>query len=126
MLNQAYVLVAEDQSFIALDLAFAIEDANGQVVGPAASCKEALSLLRSTPVAGAILDINLADGECLPIIERLHELGVPMVVQTGKGLPPSIAARFPELRANLKPCLASALVEQLVALMAVQPRAAGR
>jgi len=45
LLNHESVLVAEDQFFIALDLALAVEDAGGKVVGPAASCEEALTFL---------------------------------------------------------------------------------
>ena len=41
MLNQVSVLVVEDQPFIALDLAFAVEDAGGKVVGTVAGREEA-------------------------------------------------------------------------------------
>ena len=61
MLKRALILVAEDEPFIALDVALAIEDAGGMVAGPAASVKEALALIESLPVVGAILDVNLAD-----------------------------------------------------------------
>ena len=44
MLNDIEVLVAEDQPYIALDLALAVKDAGRKVVGLAASCEEALSL----------------------------------------------------------------------------------
>jgi DNA-binding response OmpR family regulator len=86
MLKQARVLVVEDEPFIALTLAFAIEDA-GVVVGPAGSVKEALALLQSRPVSAAILDVNLADGDVSPVLEILVELGTPLIVQTSVGLP---------------------------------------
>ena len=44
MLNRAAILVVEDEPFIALGLGLAIEDADGEVVGPAASVKAALKL----------------------------------------------------------------------------------
>jgi DNA-binding NtrC family response regulator len=87
MLKQARVLVVEDEPFIALTLAFAIEDAGGVVVGPAGSVKEALALLQSRPVSAAILDVNLADGDVSPVLEILVELGTPLIVQTSVGLP---------------------------------------
>ena len=118
LLNQACVLIAEDEPFIALDLALAIEDAGGRVVGPAASCKEALALLDATPVAGAILDVTLADKDVTCIAERLIAHGVPLVLQTGVGLPPEMAARFPNLVVKIKPCGSAELVEQLAALIA--------
>lgn len=88
MLNHSAVLVAEDEPFIALDLALAIEDAGGKVVGPASSAKEALMLLERHPVCGAILDVNLVDGDISPVVEYLIAHDVPLVLQTGVGLPP--------------------------------------
>ena len=55
MLNNVSVLVAEDQPFIALDLALAVEDAGGKIVGPAASGEEALALLAT---AARAQDVN--------------------------------------------------------------------
>ena len=37
MLNQVSVLIVEDEPFIALDLATAVEEAGGKVIGPAGS-----------------------------------------------------------------------------------------
>lgn len=117
MLNHALVLVAEDEPFIALDLVLAIEDAGGLVVGPAASVEEALALINATPVAGAILDVNLIDGDISPVAELLLELGIPIILQTGIGLPTDLAARYPKLVVNIKPCFAAQLVAQLETLM---------
>ncbi|MDQ2860523.1 MAG: response regulator [Pseudomonadota bacterium] len=119
-MNQAWILVAEDEPFIALDLALAVEDAGGRVVGPAASVKEALTLLESMPVAGAILDVTLADKEVTPVAKFLIAHCVPLVVQTGVGLPPGMAARFPDLIVRIKPCGSTELVEQLAALIGDQ------
>jgi DNA-binding NtrC family response regulator len=117
LLNHASVLVAENEPFIALDLAYAIEDAGGEVVGPVASVKQALALLEKRSVAGAILDVNLADRDVSPLAEILLGLGVPIIVQTGVGLPAELAARFPDLVVRIKPCLAAQLVTDLEALI---------
>ena len=124
LLNHARVLVAEDEPFIALDLALAIEDAGGQVVGPAASVKEALALLKATPVVGAILDVTLADKDVTCIAERLIADGVPVILQTGVGLPADMAARFPDLIVRIKPCDSTLLVGELAALIRDQRVAA--
>ncbi len=118
MLNRALVLVAEDEPFIALDVALAVEDAGGEVVGPAASVMEALALIESRPVAAAILDVNLTDGDISPVAERLLAAGIPIILQTGVGAPPALISRFPDLAVRLKPCVAAQLVVQLVALIA--------
>jgi DNA-binding response OmpR family regulator len=118
MLHRALVLVAEDEPFIACDLALAIEDQDGEVAGPAASVKEALSLIRERLVAGAILDANLTDGDVSPVVEILAGSGIPVIVQTGVGLPQHLTRRFPDLIVHLKPCVAAALVAELAGLIA--------
>ena len=123
MLNHVAVLVAEDQPFIALDLALAIEDAGGEVVGPAASVKEALALLADTAVGAAILDVNLLDGDCSAVVEALSSLNIPIILQTGLGLPPGLAARFPDLVVQIKPCLAADLIARLGTLISDHERA---
>jgi hypothetical protein len=45
LLNQVSVLIVEDEPFIALDLAMAVEEARGKVIGPAGSVCEALMLI---------------------------------------------------------------------------------
>lgn len=117
LLNHAPILIAEDEPFIALDLALAIEDAGGEVVGPAASVQEALGLLEARPVAAAILDVNLIDRDISPVVEILIERGVPFILQTGVGLPPELATRFPALVVCIKPCVAARLAVQLAALI---------
>lgn len=118
MLNHALILVVEDEPFIALDVALAIEDAGGKVAGPAASVKEALALIDTMPIVAAILDVNLVDGDISPVAERLITAGIPVILQTGIGLPPKLVARFPDLPVNIKPCVAATLVVQLEALIA--------
>lgn len=123
MLNHASVLVAEDQTFIALDLALAVEDAGGRVTGPAASCEEALGLFAAEAVDAAILDINLADGECLALMEALVGRGVPFIVHTAVDLPPAML-RFSDLVVRTKPCPAARLVAELRILLDEHQRAA--
>ena len=126
MLNRALVLVAEDQPLIALDVAFAIEDAGGVVAGPAASVRECLAIIESQPIVAAILDVNLTDGDISAVAETLILAGVPIIVQTGNGLPPKLAARFPDLVAQIKPCAAATLVVQLEALIAAGRQSGAR
>ncbi len=126
MLHRVSVLVAEDQPFIALDLALAIEDAGGEVVGPAASVREALALLADTAVGAAILDVNLLDGDCSAVVEVLAGLNVPIILQTGVGFPPGLAARFPDLVIQIKPCLAADLIARLGALISDRERPVDR
>lgn len=123
MLNHVSVLLAEDQPFIALSMALAVEEAGGHAVGPAASCQEALALLATGVVGAAILDINLVDGDSSPLIEVLVGLSLPVIVYTALDLPPALATRFPGLVVQIKPCPAADLVARLEVLIAAHKRA---
>ncbi len=118
MLTDALVLVAEDEAFIALDLALAVEDAGGQVIGPAASVKEALALIDGRTVTAAILDVNLADRDISPVAEILLARGIPVILQTGIEAPPELMARYPDTVVHIKPCVAAKLVAELETLIA--------
>lgn len=117
MLNRCSVLVVEDEPIIAMALAFAIREAGGEVVGPAASVKTALTLLETHTVAGAIMDVNLTDGTVLPVVEYLMQRQVPLIVQSGIGIPTALANLYPDLIVRIKPVVADVLVEELAALI---------
>jgi hypothetical protein len=118
LLNGTPVLVAEDQPFIALELALAVEEAGGVVLGPAPSIAEALDLLATRSVAGAILDFQLVGGDCAGIIEALAGRHIPTIVQSGVELPPRFAVRFPDLIVHAKPHAATKLVAQIGTMIA--------
>jgi DNA-binding NtrC family response regulator len=111
-LNSAAVLIVEDEPFVALDLALSVEEAGGSVVGPAGTLKEALSLV-SGEISGAILDVHLLDGDVSPVLHVLMARGVPVVVQTGGGLPARLKEAYPDLLVLRKPNDASRLVAKL-------------
>lgn len=118
MLNGALVLVAEDQPFIAMELGFAVEDAGGIVVGPAASVQTALALIKEQSVAAAILDFNLTDGDATPIIALLSASNIPTIIQSGIGLMPDLILRFPRLVVFTKPNNPEELIAKLGLLVA--------
>jgi DNA-binding response OmpR family regulator len=112
------ILIAEDEPFVALDLALAVQDAGGLTVGPAGSVREALALLASGDVAAAILDVNLSDGDIFPVLQVLMDRGVPVIVQTGGVVPPELRANYPDLIVLAKPIESEALLAKLKALLA--------
>ena len=120
VLTGSLVLVAEDQIFIALDLALAVEDAGGEVAGPVASVKNALALIETRPITAAILDSNLTDGDITPVATRLLEASIPIIIQSGVGIPPELALRFPDLVVFIKPYVAADLVCKLAVLIAAK------
>lgn len=124
-LCNALVLVAEDEPFIAMDLAMEIEDAGGRVLGPTATVSEGLGLASHVQIDGAILDVNLADRDVEPLAAHLLDAGVAVIIQTGVGLPPALKSRYPDLPVSLKPCTAAVLVAQLAEMLAKRPKVRG-
>src|SRR3712207_360310 len=97
------VLIVEDEPFIAFDLADAIENAGGVVLGPAMTVREALQLIADDGVEAAILDVNLPDGDIGPVIAALAAKGILLLIHTGAGLTPELRERYPSLRVFAKP-----------------------
>jgi DNA-binding NtrC family response regulator len=117
LLNNAAVLIVEDEPFVALDLALSVEDAGGIVIGPAASVAEALGFL-DCELRGAILDVHLPDGDVGPVLHELMARGVPVLVQTGGGLPKCLREAYPDLLVLPKPNDPARLVASLGKAMA--------
>ena len=117
MLTGSLVLIAEDQIFIALDLALAVEDAGGEVAGPVASVENALALIERRPITAAILDSNLTDGDITLVAIKLLDANIPIIIQSGVGIPRELAIRFPELVVYIKPYVAADLVSKLSSLI---------
>jgi len=103
MLKGLPILVAEDEHLVAMDLVQAIEDADGRVVGPVATVAEAMALLSSEAIEGAIIDANLADRDATPLAVALMDRSVPFVIYTGSDAPPQLDALRAELLIVAKP-----------------------
>ena len=117
MLDQKSILIVEDNCFLAVDLAMAVEDLGGNVIGPVARVDEALSLLDLHQVAGAVLDSQLEDRDITPVATSLVAQGVPVVIHTGTGLPPALALAHPDLPVLIKPLKPAIVLELLMARM---------
>jgi DNA-binding LytR/AlgR family response regulator len=78
-------LVVEDEYLIAADLAASLELLGAEVVGPAGSVAEALTLVENEGgrLDGAVLDINLRNERVYPVADVLAARGVPFVFTTG-------------------------------------------
>jgi CheY-like chemotaxis protein len=78
------VLVVEDESLVALLLEDAVLEAGGEVVGPAATLREAMNLAdRADRLDAATLDLNLAGLNSAPVARLLAARRVPYVVVSG-------------------------------------------
>ena len=113
--NDTRVLIVEDEPFIALDLAQAVESAGGVVIGPAATLAQALALIHASVLEAAILDVNLPDGHIGPVLETLRQ-HVAIVIHSGVGLPQEVKDRFPHVPVYFKPTSAEVLTRRLLSL----------
>ncbi len=111
-LKGARVLIVEDEPFIALDIAYGVEQAGGVVVGPATSVAEALRLIEAERPDAAIVDVDLPDGSIEPVLSVLRP-SVPVVVHTGVGLPFALRQAYPDLEVFRKPTPPSVLAMRL-------------
>ncbi len=118
MLSQRRVLVAEDELIIASELAAAVKEAGGEVVGPVASVREGLALLGREAVHAAILDVRLVDGEVSPMAHLLLERGVVVVFHSASPVPREITDRHGDVVICPKPMQSDHVVYRLAVLMA--------
>jgi CheY-like chemotaxis protein len=109
------ILLVEDEYFIADDMAQEFERGGAEIVGPVATIRDALQLIKSFPkLDGAVLDINLRDEMVYPVAELLEEQGVPFVFSTGyedTAIPP----RYAEVTLCQKPVEPRKVVQALLA-----------
>ena len=117
MLNQVSVLIVENEPFIVLDLAEAVKEARGKVIGPAGSVREALVLIEQNLVQVAVLDVNLSDRDVTPVAELLIESGVPVIFYSGLDLPAALRERYPSAPAYKKPTPSLRLLNELATLI---------
>ena len=115
-LTGQHVLIVEDEYFLAQDLVDFFQDLGVQVLGPAASVSEALKLLESAEVQGAILDVNLRGERVYPVADVLRQRHVPFVFASGYSgeLEPRAYADVPRC---IKPVDFGVLVQTLVEQM---------
>ncbi|WP_341212868.1 response regulator [uncultured Limimaricola sp.] len=112
ILRGAKVLIVEDEPFIALDIAYGVEQAGGVALGPATTVAEALRLIETERPDGAIVDVDLPDGTIEPVLKVLRP-GVPVIVHTGVGLPDALQGTYPDLEVFRKPTPPAALASRL-------------
>ena len=128
MLAGANVLIVEDEVHVVLDLSAAVEEADGVVVGPAATTQEALMLIANAPgvgmpISAAVLGSDLADRDVIPVVLRLRESGIPMIVHSTVGLPAAVQALYPDIPWLPKPYESGRIVEALALAISSAPGA---
>ena len=79
------LLIVEDEYFLAQDLADHFQSLGVKVLGPAGTVADALDILKSHEVEGAVLDVNLRGQRVYPVADVLLQKDVPFVFASGYG-----------------------------------------
>jgi DNA-binding response OmpR family regulator len=120
LLEGRSILIVEDDSVLATDLASLLTGAGCRVVLPTTSVAAALSTLVHYAIDAAVLDVNIQNEWVFPVAHALAAAGVPFLFLTAYALD-SIPAEHrgrPFLR---KPHVPEALLATIEA-MAISPR----
>ena len=96
------VLLVEDEALVAMMMSGFLEQLDCTVIGPCATCFEALSLLKENEIDVAILDVNLGGETVYPVADALARQGVPFAFATGYGRE-TIESRFAHMTTLEKP-----------------------
>ena len=83
LLEGRKILVVEDEGPIALNLANAVAQAGGIVIGPTATVAASFALMADHTLDGALLDIRLRGETSFPLADVLAVLDIPFVFVSG-------------------------------------------
>jgi DNA-binding response OmpR family regulator len=79
------VMLVEDEPLIAMLYEDIVVDSEFEILEVHACNSDALKSLERVSPDIVIVDYNLHDGPCLPVVARLKERGTPFIVATGYG-----------------------------------------
>jgi CheY-like chemotaxis protein len=94
MLEGKTILVAEDETLIAMVLEDMLAEFGCTLAGSAHSVSAALDVAATASIDAAILDIELSDGKSWPIADVLQSRRIPFAFSTGHGHDAEIDTRF--------------------------------
>jgi two-component system, response regulator PdtaR len=110
-LQDARVLVAEDEPVLAFDIVRILMQAGAAVIGPALSVERALELANTEPVNCGVLDVALRDGLIFPVAGALIDKGAGILFYTGHADPEELKRDWPSAGVLLKPAAPRFLIQ---------------
>ncbi|MBP0447128.1 PAS domain S-box protein [Roseomonas sp. SSH11] len=114
-IQDARVLLVEDEVLVAIEAAETLASAGCQVIGPAATLAEGIALAtRAGRIDAAVLDVSLQGQGVVPLADMLVARGVPILFATGYGEPPAGHHGAPVLTKPIRPEDLVAAVRRLV------------
>jgi DNA-binding NtrC family response regulator len=77
------ILIAEDESLIALELETALRDFGCEIVGPVARVEDVLRQVEAHDPDGALLDVNLRGQQIFVVLPHLVRRGLRLIITSG-------------------------------------------
>lgn len=78
------ILVAEDNLLIGESIRQVLVELECTVIGPIADLDEVLGAIETTPLDGALLDVQLGDANIDQAASELARRGIPFILATGR------------------------------------------
>jgi DNA-binding response OmpR family regulator len=113
-----HILVVEDENWLAMELAWLVQEAGYAVLGPERSVAEAQEALGRVKVDLALLDIRLGGETVFPISEMLEDMGIPFIFITGN--PDLLPAQYSGRPVLAKPWTTTTLLSLIPQVLAVK------
>jgi DNA-binding response OmpR family regulator len=113
-LADRFILVVEDESIVAIDMASIISMAGGRVIGPFQSIGQGFRFREFKHIDAALLDISLNGESVFKLADAIARRGIPIVFLSGREadvLPPE----HRQSRFLSKPCETIGLISALKA-----------
>jgi CheY-like chemotaxis protein len=115
------ILVVEDSWQLGTAITSLLRALGAEVSGPVATSADAERLVCEQPPDAALVDFNLRGGELADrLIDRLHELGISVVVTTGYTELPSVPRQA--VAVLHKPISEAALFDSLRSMVTRKPQ----
>lgn len=112
-MDQPYVIIAEDEAIIGIDLCETLAEAGFEVEGPLPDLASAMLASQLRKPDAAILDINLGDENSFALAEKLLADDVKVIFHSGAWSPEDVQRHFPKALLLQKPCPPMKMVEAL-------------
>lgn len=110
-MEQKFVMIAEDEPVIGLDLCLTVAEAGCEVDGPLPDVSAAMLSYQKRKPDLAILDIDLGRDNVFPLAETLLAEDVKVIFHSALYSPEEVQQRFPQAVILEKPCPPGALLE---------------
>lgn len=107
------ILLCEDDFLIALDLEDDIKEAGAEVFASARSQKDALKMIEHDRPDAALVDLELADGACIELVQSLAERDIPFAIISAFTRPPSPPPPLEKAPWFLKPVAFEEMIDAL-------------